>query len=201
MCGSTLAELMRVDRRTVGGICSRVAVSLEEADGRGRFDGLCLIGVDEVGYKKGQKCMTVVVHLRHVVWAARGHGRRRLDDFFDLLSNVQCAGIEVVTAGGALDRRRGGRAAAGRGARDRPVPRCRALGGGSVARLPVQGGAAGQSSTVTRLTSALRSTVSSPGRSAEVCRSSWSSPARSGGSGWVSCALSSWMSSMLAWMR
>ena len=58
---SALAELMRADWRTVGGICARVGASLEEADGRGRFDGLRSIGVDETSYKKGRKYMTVVV--------------------------------------------------------------------------------------------------------------------------------------------
>ena len=103
MCRSALAELMRVDWRTVGGICSRVEASLEEADGRGRFDGLRSIGIDETSYKKGRRYMTVVVdHDRgRVVWAAEGHGRRQLDDFIGLLTPEQRAGIEVVTADGA----------------------------------------------------------------------------------------------------
>ena len=61
MCRSALAELMRVDWHTVGGICSRVEASLEEADGRGRLDGLRSIGIDETSYKRGHKYMTVVV--------------------------------------------------------------------------------------------------------------------------------------------
>lgn len=73
MCRSALAELMRVDWHTVGGICARVEASLEEADGRGRFDGLRSIGIDETSCKKGRRHMTVVVdHDRgRVVWAAR----------------------------------------------------------------------------------------------------------------------------------
>lgn len=103
MCRSALAELMRVDWRTVGGICARVEASLEEADGRGRFDGLRSIGVDETSYKKGHKYMTVVVdHDRgRVVWAAKGHGKAQLNQFLDLLDEDQRAGIEVVTADGA----------------------------------------------------------------------------------------------------
>ena len=103
MCRSALAELMRADWRTVGGICARAGASLEEADGRGRFDGLSSIGVDETSHKKGHEYMTVVVgHDRgRVVWACAGHGKRQLNAFLDLLTEGQHAGIEVVTADGA----------------------------------------------------------------------------------------------------
>ena len=103
MCRSALAELARVDWHTVGGICARVEASLEEADGRGRLDGLRRIGVDETSYKKGQRYMTVVVdHDRgRVVWACRGHGKDRLNEFLDLLTDEQREAIEVVTADGA----------------------------------------------------------------------------------------------------
>ena len=103
MCRSALAELARVDWHTVGGICARVEASLEEADGRGRLDGLRRIGVDETSYKRGQRYMTVVVdHDRgRVVWACRGHGKDRLNEFLDLLTDAQREAIEVVTADGA----------------------------------------------------------------------------------------------------
>lgn len=103
MCRSALAALMRVDWHTVGGVCARVEASLEEAGGRGRLDGLRRIGVDETSYKKGHKYMTVVVdHDRgRIVWAAKGRGKRQLNDFLDLLTDEQRAGIEVVTADGA----------------------------------------------------------------------------------------------------
>lgn len=103
VCRSALAELARVDWHTVGGICARVEASLEEADGRGRLDGLRRIGVDETSYKKGQRYMTVVVdHDRgRVVWACRGHGKDRLNEFLDLLTDEQREAIEVVTADGA----------------------------------------------------------------------------------------------------
>ncbi len=108
MCRSALAELMRVDWRAVGGICARVGASLEEADGRGRFDGPRSIGVDETGYEKGRKYMTVVVdHDRgRAVWACAGHGKRQLNAFLDLLKEglraVFRAGPE--RAAGELDR-------------------------------------------------------------------------------------------------
>lgn len=103
MCRSALAALMRVDWHTVGGIRARVEASLEAADGRSRLDGLRRIGVDETSYKKGHKYMAVVVdHDRgRVVWAAKGHGKRQLNDFLDLLADERRAGIEVVAADGA----------------------------------------------------------------------------------------------------
>lgn len=103
MCRSALSELARVDWHTVGGICARVEASLEAADGRGRLDGLRRIGVDETSYRKGQRYMTVVVdHDRgRVVWACRGHGKARLNEFLDLLTDEQREAIEVVTADGA----------------------------------------------------------------------------------------------------
>ncbi len=103
MCRSALAELMRVDWRAVGGICARVEADLEALDGRARLDGLRRIGVDETSCKRGRRYTTVVVdHDRgRVVWAARGHGRRQLNDFLDQLTDVQRGSIEVVTADGA----------------------------------------------------------------------------------------------------
>ena len=91
MCRSALAELMRVDWRTVGGICARVEADLEARDGRGRLDGLRRIGVDETSCKRGRRYTTVVLdHDRgRVVWAARGHGRRQLNDFLDQPTDVQ----------------------------------------------------------------------------------------------------------------
>lgn len=126
ICRSALAELMRVDWRTVGGICARVRASLEEADGRGRFDGLRSIGVDETSYKKGHKHMTVIVDHDWgcVVWAAKGHGKAQLNAFLDLLADEQRSAIEVVTANGRPpDRRRRRREAARRRAGRRPLPR------------------------------------------------------------------------------
>lgn len=103
MCRSAPAELMRVDWRTVGGICARVEADPEARDGRGRLDGLRRIGVDETGYKRGRRYTTAVVdHDRgRVAWACEGHGRRQLNDFLDQLTDVQRGSIEAVTADGA----------------------------------------------------------------------------------------------------
>ena len=88
----------------MGGICARVGASLEEADGRGRLDGLRSIGVDETGYEKGRKYMTVVVDRDRgrVAWACAGHGKRQPNAFLDLLTDARRAGIGVVTANGVI---------------------------------------------------------------------------------------------------
>ena len=103
MCRSALAELMRVDWRTVGGICGRVEADLGARDGRGGLDGLRRIGVDETSCKRGHRYVTVVVdHGRgRVAWACEGHGRRQLNDFLDQLTDAQRGSVEVVAAGGA----------------------------------------------------------------------------------------------------
>lgn len=103
-CSKTVvAQLMRIDWKTVGPICERVVADLERARGGSRFDGLVRIGIDETSYKKGHKYLTVVVdHGKgRVVWACKGHGKGELNAFFDLLSDEQRASIEVVTADGA----------------------------------------------------------------------------------------------------
>lgn len=102
-CRSAVAELMRVDWHTVGGICKRVADDLDARSGGSRLEGLRSIGIDETSYKKGHKYMTVVVdHDRGcVVWACEGHGKTQLNEFLDKLTGEQRAGIETVTADGA----------------------------------------------------------------------------------------------------
>lgn len=103
-CSRTVvSQLMRIDWKTVGPVCKRVADDLEAASGGSRFDGLRRIGIDETSYKKGYKYLTVVVdHERNrVVWACKGHGKAQLNAFFDLLTEGQRAAIEVVTADGA----------------------------------------------------------------------------------------------------
>ena len=100
---SVVAELMRIDWKSVGSVCRRVHDDLEADHGSSRFDGLVRIGVDETSYKKGHKYMTIVVdHDRNrVVWAAKGHGKAQLDSFFSMLSPEQRASIRVVSADGA----------------------------------------------------------------------------------------------------
>jgi transposase len=99
---SVVAQLMRVDWATVGGIVARVQAD-EAARCSSPLTGLVNIGIDETSYKKGHKYMTIVVdHDRNrVVWAAKGHGKTVLEGFFGLLSDEQKHSIRCVTADGA----------------------------------------------------------------------------------------------------
>lgn len=99
---TVVAELMRIDWKSVGGICNRVYGRIDDAAGD-KFGNLVRIGVDETSYKKGHKYMTVVLDhdTGRVVWCAKGHGKDVLRSFFSLLAPDQRASIEVVTADGA----------------------------------------------------------------------------------------------------
>ena len=101
-CRSVVAQLMRVDWKTVGPVIARVYADLA-ANKRSLFDGLVNIGIDETSYKKGQKYVTVVVdHDRNrVVWVGKNHGKQVLEEFFSLLTTEQKDAIRCVTADGA----------------------------------------------------------------------------------------------------
>jgi transposase len=98
---STVCELMRVARRTVGSIIDRVV-----ADGRAAhdpFDGLTRIGLDEISYKKGHRYLTICVDhdTGRLVWAAVGRDKKTLRSFFDLLGEERCQLIHLVSADAA----------------------------------------------------------------------------------------------------
>lgn len=99
---SVVAQLMRIDWKSVGGVCGRVCDRLDAQAGD-RFDGLGRIGIDETGYKKGRKHMTVVLDhdTGRVAWCGKGRGKAVLESFFDLLAEGQRASIGAVTADGA----------------------------------------------------------------------------------------------------
>jgi transposase len=100
---SAASQLLRVDWKSIGGIIRRVVDGLEAKRGSHRFDNLIAIGVDETSYRKGHKYLTVVVNHENgeVIWAAKGHGKDQLNDFFNLLSEEQRAAIKLVSADGA----------------------------------------------------------------------------------------------------
>uniref|UniRef100_UPI0005B9BB54 ISL3 family transposase n=1 Tax=Bifidobacterium callitrichos TaxID=762209 RepID=UPI0005B9BB54 len=100
---SAVSALMRIDWKSVGHVCKRVADDLRDEQGAGLFDHLRSIGVDETSYRKGHKYMTVVVdHDRgRVVWMHEGHGEKVFDLFFETLTEAQRASIRVVTGDGA----------------------------------------------------------------------------------------------------
>lgn len=96
------AALMRIDRKSAGGICKRVCDRLDGRAGN-RFDGLAGTGIDEASHKKGRKYTTVVLDhdAGRVAWCGEKHGKAVLESFFDLLAPEQRAAITVVTADGA----------------------------------------------------------------------------------------------------
>lgn len=99
---SVISELMRIDWKTVGRCVSRTLNDIEP-DRRKRLDGLVHIGIDETSYQKGHKYITVVLNhdTNTVVWAAQGHGKGVLEQFYKQLTPKQLSSIEVVSGDGA----------------------------------------------------------------------------------------------------
>jgi transposase len=84
MAKDPIARLMRVAWDTVGRIVDRVVA--ERLD-PGRLDGLRLIGVDEVSYRRRHRYLTVVADhdTGRIVWIAKGRNSATLQAFFDQL--------------------------------------------------------------------------------------------------------------------
>jgi transposase len=94
---TTVTRLMRIAWGTVGNIIKRfVARRRGDVD---RLDGLRVIGVDELSYRRHHEYVTVVVdHERGaIVWAAPGKSADTLKQFFDLLGPERCSRLEAVT--------------------------------------------------------------------------------------------------------
>lgn len=99
---STVSEYMRIDWETVGRCIHRTLNDIEPERSR-RLDNLVNIGIDETSYKKGHKYITVIVNhdTNTVVWAAQGHGKGVLTQFYRQLTPEQISSIKVVTGDGA----------------------------------------------------------------------------------------------------
>lgn len=99
---SAVSEYMRIDWETVGRCINRALNDLEPERSR-RLDNLVNIGIDETSYKKGHKYITVIVNhdTNTVVWAAQGHGKSVLMQFYRQLTPEQLSSIKVVTGDGA----------------------------------------------------------------------------------------------------
>ena len=99
---STVSEYMRIDWETVGRCIHRTLNDIEPERSR-RLDNLVNIGIDETSYKKGHKYITVIVNhdTNTVVWAAQGHGKGVLTQFYRQLTPQQLSSIKVVTGDGA----------------------------------------------------------------------------------------------------
>jgi transposase len=95
---TAVVMLMRVAWRTVGAIAARVVADDRQA--RDPFDGLRRIGIDEISYRRGHNYLMVVVDhdSGRLVWAAPGHDKATLQQFFELLGPARCANIHQVSA-------------------------------------------------------------------------------------------------------
>lgn len=93
---SAVAKTMRISWPTVGTITRRVVERVREDDD---LDGLTVIGIDELSYRRHHEYVTVVVdHIRHrVVWAHPGKNAATVEQFFDHLGPERTTAIEVVT--------------------------------------------------------------------------------------------------------
>jgi transposase len=98
---SAVVELMRVAWRTVGAIAERVVGDARSV--RDPFDGLTRIGIDEISYRRGHKYLMVVVDhdSGRLVWAADGHDKATLQQFFDLLGPERASRIKLISADAA----------------------------------------------------------------------------------------------------
>jgi len=93
---TTVSSLMRVAWTTVGSIVTRVVERLGPAD---RLDGLTVIGVDELSYRRHHEYVTVVIdHTKgDVVWVKEGKSADTLRQFFADLGPERAARLEAVT--------------------------------------------------------------------------------------------------------
>ena len=90
------SAMLGIAWQTVGSIIERVVTRRLDA---GRLDGLRRIGVDEFGYRKRHRYLTVVVDhdQARVVWAAKGRGADTLIRFFNDLGPPRLAQLQTAT--------------------------------------------------------------------------------------------------------
>ena len=94
---SVVANYFRVTWRSVRRIIQRVVA--EQRDERRELDGLRVIGMDEISYRKRHKYLTVVIdHLSgRVVWAGKERKAKTLLRFFRKLGPQRAAELEAVS--------------------------------------------------------------------------------------------------------
>jgi transposase len=95
---SAVAEYFRVPWSSVRNILRRVVE--RTWDGDGALDGLRVIGVDEISYRRHHKYLTVVVdHLTgRVVWAGKDRKVKTLLRFFKKLGPERAAQLQAISA-------------------------------------------------------------------------------------------------------
>ena len=102
MAKSPIAALMRIDWETVERIVERVVA--ERLDSR-RLEGLRLIGVDEVSYRKRHRYLTVVADHQsgRIVWCRKGRNAATLQAFFAELAERRATirAVSIDMSGGS----------------------------------------------------------------------------------------------------
>ncbi len=93
---TAVTKLLAIAWRTVGAIIERV---VEERLDPQRLDGLLVIGIDEISYRKHHRYLTLVLdHLeRRIVWAGKGKKSETLASFFDELGPERTAELTHIT--------------------------------------------------------------------------------------------------------
>lgn len=91
-----VTKLMGIAWQTVGSIVERV---VERSLDPERLRGLRTIGVDEFGYRKRHRYLTLVVdhEKKRVVWTGKGRSAEVLKGFFELLGSEGRASVATVT--------------------------------------------------------------------------------------------------------
>jgi len=91
-----VAKLMGIAWQTVGSIVERVVARCLDPE---RLKGLRTIGVDEFGYRKRHRYLTLVVdhEKKRVIWTGKGRSADVLKEFFDLLGPEGRQSIATVT--------------------------------------------------------------------------------------------------------
>ncbi|MCB9883823.1 MAG: ISL3 family transposase [Planctomycetes bacterium] len=91
-----VTKQLGISWRTVGRIVERIASRRLDPE---RLEGLRRIGIDEFGYRRRQRYITIVVDhdQRRVVWASKGNSSKTLREFFRDLGEERCETIKCVT--------------------------------------------------------------------------------------------------------
>lgn len=89
MAKNPICSLLRIGWDTVGAIVTRVLA--DHLDHR-RLEGLVMIGVDELSYRRGQRYLTQVCDHQtgRIVWVKPGRDAAALQAFFDELWPGEC---------------------------------------------------------------------------------------------------------------
>jgi transposase len=102
---TALRRLVRIDWDTTGRIIERVMATGLDPE---RLEGLFVIGVDEVSWRKGHSYLTMVSNnaTRRFVWGRPGKDTATLDGFFDELGEDRSGAIEAISMdmGAAYDK-------------------------------------------------------------------------------------------------